>query len=1029
MKKLLLFAFAVFAFAACTQNDVEELSANRADVPETLTIGFEGDDTRIQLNEAQKTVWTKGDLVSVFYHSDANQKWQFQGETGERQGQFKRLQNAESTTKIANIVVTYPYSEDYFLNTQSYNIEATLPSVQHYAEDSYGVGDNLMVSQSEFTQFTLKSVCGWLKIQLTGNGEKVTRLMLRGNNEEQLAGLIYVDTDTAESTLVSEMGGYDDMENSVGGGLIPDDAIVTEITLNCGEGVVLGSAAKSFYIAVPPQTFEKGFTVEVECDNGTSTTKSTSESITIERNHIKPMETIEYDGVLPEVYELAYRTNDGKALDPITTEGFGGEFEENIFDAATGEGKLVFAGAVTTIPNQAFGFCENLTWIEIPLGITSIGVGAFSGCSSMVELTIPASVASVGEGAFSNCTGKAYINCNMPGADYLSNPPVSFSRANFTEVVIGDSVTTIGDNAFYWCDSLTSVTIPESVTTIGNYAFSDCTSLTSITIPDSVTTIGEWAFSNCTSLTSITIPDSITTIGEWAFSDCSSLTSITIPDSVTTIGERAFYRCESLTSITIPDSVTTIGDFAFYYCSSLTSVTIPDSVTTIGEAAFASCDSLTEFNGKFASEDGRCLIVEGLLNSFAIGCGATEYTIPDSVTTIGNAAFSNCHSLTSVTIPDSVTTIGDSAFSNCSSLTSITIPDSVTTIGDNAFSACYNLTSVTIPDSVTTIGDYAFSWCYSLTSVYCEATTPPSLGGSYVFDDNALGRTIYVPEESVRQYKIAAGWSEYADAIVGYDFENPENNPIFTTSNLVVSYSDFTLDVKPLKGEKSFWTYYIWTKENYEEVLNNEAQANIVQRSYWALNNLGLDAGFDFGTFIKEYMGQTGTLQISAYEPLENDTEYVLVLFYMDPEASDPTDVYDYNYAAVEFKTLAPSAEDYATLEVGSPIIESADNKYNIHFNVKTDEKAVDIKVGAQLWANYDFAKYWDETNWSQIQIFFLFRTSVSTESLTAAKTADGATIAFNDVDKDDYVFFFEALTEHNTPTQYAIRVTPEMFE
>ena len=137
MKKLLLFAFAVFAFAACTQNDVEELSANRADVSETLTVGFEGDDTRIQLNSNQKTVWNENDNITVFYHSDANQKWQFQGETGERQGQFKRLQNAESTTKIANIVVAYPYSEDYFLNTQSYNIEATLPSVQHYAEDSY----------------------------------------------------------------------------------------------------------------------------------------------------------------------------------------------------------------------------------------------------------------------------------------------------------------------------------------------------------------------------------------------------------------------------------------------------------------------------------------------------------------------------------------------------------------------------------------------------------------------------------------------------------------------------------------------------------------------------------------------------------------------------------------------------------------------------------------------------------------------------------------------------------------------------
>ena len=157
--------------------------------------------------------------------------------------------------------------------------------------------------------------------------------------------------------------------------------------------------------------------------------------------------------------------------------------------------------------------------------------------------------------------------------------------------------------------------------------------------------------------------------------------------------------------------VTTIGERAFYYCRSLTSVAIPDSVTTIGSSAFSWCSSLQEFNGKFASEDGRCLIVDGVLNSFAIGCGATEYAIPDGVTTIGGYAFEYCRSLTSVTIPDSVTTIGESAFAWCSGLTSVTIGYSVTTIGDYAFQGCDSLTSVTIGDSVTTIGYGAFYYC------------------------------------------------------------------------------------------------------------------------------------------------------------------------------------------------------------------------------------------------------------------------------------------------------------------------------
>ena len=312
MKKFFLFTLALLAFVACTHNDVEELAANRADVPETLTVGFEGDDTRIQLNEAQKTVWNRGDNISVFYRSDANQKWQFQGETGDRQGQFKRTQNAESNTSIANIVVAYPYSEEYFLNTKSYNIEATLPAVQHYAEGSYGIGDNLMVAQSKFTQFSLKNVCGWLRVQLTGNGEKVTHLTLKGNNDEQLAGLVYVDTTTAEATLVAEMGSFDDVENGVGGGLVPDNSLVKSVTLDCGEGVELGEEATSFYFAVPPQTFEGGVTVVVECVGYEPMVLSTTAELVIERNHIKPMDIVEFESeVGPDVYFEAKTLNGG----------------------------------------------------------------------------------------------------------------------------------------------------------------------------------------------------------------------------------------------------------------------------------------------------------------------------------------------------------------------------------------------------------------------------------------------------------------------------------------------------------------------------------------------------------------------------------------------------------------------------------------------------------------------------------------------------------------------------------------------
>ena len=156
-------------------------------------------------------------------------------------------------------------------------------------------------------------------------------------------------------------------------------------------------------------------------------------------------------------------------------------------------------------------------------------------------------------------------------------------------------------------------------------------------------------------------------------------------------------------------------------------------------------------------------------NTYKDGQGILVFD--DAVTMIGSSAFSYCYSLTSVTIPDSVTSIGDYAFSGCTSLTSITIPDGVTVIRWSAFNGCSSLTSITIPDSVTSIGMEAFNGCTSLKWVYCKPTTPPT-GSSYMFDNNASGRKIYVPAESVEAYKAAKRWSDYADDIVGYDFEN-----------------------------------------------------------------------------------------------------------------------------------------------------------------------------------------------------------------------------------------------------------------
>ena len=241
----------------------------------------------------------------------------------------------------------------------------------------------------------------------------------------------------------------------------------------------------------------------------------------------------------------------------------------------------------------------------------------------------------------------------------------------------------------------------------------------------------------------ITFDGPITSIGDYAFFDCSNLTSITIPDSVTLIGERALYRCSSLTSVTISDNVALIGVGAFSGCSSLTSITIPDSVTLIGDGAFENCSSLTSFYGKFASEDNRCLIIDGVLKSFA-QAGLTTYAIPNSATAIGENAFKNCKSLTSVAIPDSVTSIRPYAFNLCSGLTYVTISNNVSSIGVRAFEDCNSLITLTIPDSVTSIGDNAFSGCKSLTSVNI-GNSVTTIGASAFYGCNKL-TSVTIPD-------------------------------------------------------------------------------------------------------------------------------------------------------------------------------------------------------------------------------------------------------------------------------------------
>ncbi len=363
------------------------------------------------------------------------------------------------------------------------------------------------------------------------------------------------------------------------------------------------------------------------------------------------------------------------------TSGTCGENLAWTFDESTGTLTISGTGEMNdySSSNRPWeSYEDSIISVYINNGATTIGSYAFYNCNNLANVTIPGSVTTIRYCAFYDC-------------DILAS------------IIIPDSVRTIEFYAFYNCDSLASIIIPDSVITIGDSAFYNTAyynnssnwendvlyinnhlivarfSLSgSYTIKEGTKRISNYAFFNCDSLTSITIPDSVTTIGSYAFAYCDSLTSVTIGNNVTIIGDSAFDNCVSLTNVTIPDSVTTIGDWTFYSCTSLTSVTIPNSVTTIGDGVFCSCVSLTSItvnsNNEYYSSDEYGVLFnkdKTILIQYPVGNSRTSYTIPNSVTIIGNYAFSGCYSLTNVTIQDSVTIIGDSAFDGCDILTDV----------------------------------------------------------------------------------------------------------------------------------------------------------------------------------------------------------------------------------------------------------------------------------------------------------------------------------------------------------------------
>ena len=741
MKKI-LFLFSVIALLCGCHEIVDfDQSANGAVVENEIREVFyasmaDEDNTRTYVDEDGSSIlWHNGDELSFFGAKFHNLKYVNISEDGASTAEFHLVSDNVENDKlyIELIKFVYPYNETTAcIGNNGETLVVDYPAEQTYRPNSFGRGANVMVSAAspagDLGHIYFRNACGYFIIKLNGEGETVKSIKLTAKGGVKIAGKAHIVANENVAPVVT----------------MTDEATST-VTLNCGEGVILGAENTEFWFALPPVTFEQGLEVEITDGSGNVVTKSTSKQIVITRNEIQPMAAF----AMPE---KLYYTRESNTTTPVSfyenmAKPFDTEITAHYYDEAMGKFVIAFNTPVTKINDNAFRNTD-ISTISIPGSVTTIGKGAFENCDKLTSIIIPSSVKAIGKDAFYDCDAlkSAVINSDAMGSDMFDG------CGNLASVTIGGTVSSIDGDMFDGCSKLSALNITGSVNTIEDGTF-DGYSLTSLDISGYVGTIGANAFDDCDSLVTLNITGKVDVIGDSAFEDCDSLVTVNVANTVDRVGAYAFSDCDAVISIAIPANTVgnyayedmdglkiavlygaTVGEGVFYDSDALEDVTFDGSVNTIGLDAFYSCGKIkrvtflpspthTDLKLNYqkyvwAVAGVQSPFHDSVLEEVNINRNL-GYTLYDegAEPELSFGIFSEQSKLTKVTLGEQVKIILPYTFAK-TAIESITLPKYIELLGDCAFAYCENLKTVIYTGNVPAKGANVYYECGDISHVY-----------------------------------------------------------------------------------------------------------------------------------------------------------------------------------------------------------------------------------------------------------------------------------------------------------------------